>query len=289
MSMLDLAKSARQRYRRFRAFLSAPRLQVQRTVVVQGSYEPCPNPVFVVGCHRSGTTLLRRILNAHGNIACPPETFFLSHFFDFMGSARSRTGLGGMVGEAQVDNVIRSAAFQFHDAFRAAEAKPRWADKTPEYLARLEALRKLAPAGTQYVAILRDPFDICHSIYSRNWFIEKHSPEILENTLIFLRRALNDLCDFVDSGVPFVLRYEDLTRDPQGELRKLCTFLNEPWDEAMLSPWDSQQNFGIEDPIARGSFGFNPSIGNWSGFSKEQLARCEAALGEFRLRLGYSK
>jgi hypothetical protein len=287
MSISELFKSTKRHYRRLRAFISAPRLQVQRTVVMQGDIEPCSNPIFVIGCHRSGTTLLRRILNSHCSIACPPETFFLSHFFDFMGSVRSRTGLSGMVGEEGVANAIRTAAFQFHDAFKVGASKPRWADKTPEYLARLGELRKLAPEGAQYVVILRDPFDVCYSIYSRNWFIERHSPDILENTLIFLRRSFTDLHAFVTSGVPHVLRYEDLTLAPEKELRKLCEFLGEPWDEAMLTPWDSQQNFGIEDPMARGSSGFNPSIGNWTGFTKEQLTLCQDALGELRSQLGY--
>jgi hypothetical protein len=288
MSMPDVVKSARRRYRRLRAFMSAPRLQVQSTVVMQGSIEPCPNPIFVIGCHRSGTTLLRRILNAHPHIACPPETFFLFHFLDFLGESTSRTGLGSMVGEGQVDDAIRGAAFQFHEAFRVGEGKPRWADKTPSYLSRLPDLRRLAPEGTQYVAILRDPFDICYSIYNRNWFIERHSTDILENTLIFLRRALGELHAFVESGVPYVLRYEDMVSDPESRLRPLCDFLGEPWDDALLRPWEAQQNFGIEDPIARGSFAFNPSIGNWSSFTEEQLARCEAELGPIRRELGYS-
>ncbi|MBI3838011.1 MAG: sulfotransferase, partial [Planctomycetia bacterium] len=38
------------------------------------------SPVFLIGCPRSGTTLLRVMLDSHPHLASPPETFFLLDF-----------------------------------------------------------------------------------------------------------------------------------------------------------------------------------------------------------------
>lgn len=286
-------RTLRARYRRLRAALSAPRLQVQQTVLMRDAVEPCADPVIVIGCHRSGTTLLRRILNSHSAIACPPESFFLAHFLDFMRQPQSREGLGGIVGQAEVDAAIRGAAFQFHEAFRLAQGKRRWADKTPAYVKRWPELVGLAPPRAQWVAILRDPFDVAASIHGRNWFIEiyggrpESETDLFENTVCYLEDYFGRLERFIASGRAHVLRYEEMTTDPEPVLRRLFQHLGERWEPAVLTPWEGQHNFGIEAPIARGTRAFAPSIGNWHGFSPRQKEILRDRVGALRARLGY--
>lgn len=283
----------RGRYRRLRAALSAPRLQVQRTVVIRDSHPMCERPIIVMACHRSGTTLLRRILNSHSAIACPPESFFLHHFMDFLRGPQSREGLGSIVGPEAVDTTIRAAAFQYHEAFRIAQGKARWADKTPAYVRRWREMVAIAPPATQWVVILRDPFDVAASVYARGWFIEHYGdrPEaetdLFENTVCYLEDYFGKLADFIGMGRAHVLRYEQLATDPEPVLRRLFQYLGEPWEPAVMTPWASQHNFGIEDPIARGTRGFVPSIGNWRVFSAVQIAVLTERMGPLRRALGY--
>lgn len=289
---LDL-RILRSWYRRLRAAVSAPRLQVQKTVVLRDAQEACKNPIMVMACHRSGTTLLRRILNSHSSIACPPESFFPAHFLDMIRHPQSREGLGSIVGLDAVDTTISAAAVQFHEAFRTAQGKPRWADKTPGYLKRWPEIINLVPAGTQWVVILRDPFDVAASIHGRNWFIELYGgrPEaqtdLFENTVCYIEDYFGKLEGFIATGRAHVLRYEELTTKPEEVLRRLFQHLNEPWEPAVLTPWAGQHNFGIEDPIARGTFAFAPSIGNWHGFSRAQKDILHERLGALRQKLGY--
>src|SRR4051812_31229152 len=54
-------------------------MAARRTVILQAPSTQSVDfaPVFLIGCPRSGTTLLRMILDSHPNVACPPESFFL--------------------------------------------------------------------------------------------------------------------------------------------------------------------------------------------------------------------
>src|ERR1043166_1898196 len=64
-------------------------------------------PVFLVGCHRSGTTLLRFLLDSHENLACPPESKFLS-------------GVEAMIDYPQALEGLRSLGFSRQAVFAEA-------------------------------------------------------------------------------------------------------------------------------------------------------------------------
>lgn len=274
--------------RRLRAALVAPRFQIQRTVVAEGELEYCHDPIFLISMHRSGSTLLRRILNAHPSIACPPETHFLTHFMDFMETIPSRNGIAALVGTEAVEDTIRRLAFRYHEFFRLAESKRCWADKTPQYLDRLDTLRQLAPKDSRFVLLLRDPLDVAASIINRGWYINKDAPDIFENTTIYLEKRLPILLGAIHKGVGHVLRYEDYTRTPEPELRAMFDALGESWSDTVLEPWKAQQNFGSEDPTARGLHAFSPNIGTWQDLDHKKMDRLRERIADLRLQLGYT-
>jgi hypothetical protein len=278
----------RHRYNRFRAFISAPRLQIQTSVVMEGEIEPCANPILVMGCHRSGTSLLQRILNSHNNIACPPETFFLAHFCDMLDDPKVRSGLSGIVEEKEIDKAISNWAFRFHEAFRESNNKSRWADKTPEYVRIYPQLIRLAPPDTKVLVLLRDPFDIAYSIIDRGWNLAPDTGDVFIDTLTYVKTTMAQLLDLSSQPSNHTIRYEELATNPEIILREMCAFLDEPWDDSMLRPWDQQQNFGTGDPIVRGKRGFQISQNNWLAFSTKQRAQLQDILGDIRGELGYS-
>lgn len=67
-------------------------------------------PFFIVGSFRSGTTLLRLLLNSHRNITCPPETKFLSPLMEFLQHTESVNALQSM-GYCQDDVARRLRVF----------------------------------------------------------------------------------------------------------------------------------------------------------------------------------
>src|ERR1700686_4824682 len=94
-------------------------------------------PIIVGGCHRSGTSLVRRLLNAHSRIHCGPEIKFFRDFYGdypddplwpmrFMAPART------FLPEAELLELFGRAFVAVHERAAVRAGKVRWADKTPE-------------------------------------------------------------------------------------------------------------------------------------------------------------
>lgn len=273
--------------RRLRAFIGRPILLRQKSFVTFDSIEYCQNPIIVMGCHRSGTSLLRRILNSHKNIACPPETNYLLHFIRMLQDDNSISGLSGMMDTPDIKPEVARLAFRFHEAFRLDKGKARWADKTPQYVPYYDQLMDLAPDDTQCVVIYRNPFDIASSIYDRGWRLEDLDDDLFINTCLYVKKTMEQLSRIANKENVYVLHYESLVEDPKVTTEALCVFLKETWDEGMIRPWDFDHNFGTEDPIARSQKNFKLSSNNWKALTAEQQVTLHRILGEISSDLGY--
>ncbi len=94
-------------------------------------------PIVVGGCHRSGTSLVRRILDAHPRIHCGPElTFFRDFYGDFrddtLAHLRFARTARAVVPEDEALDVLGRAFVELHERAARRAGKPRWADKAPE-------------------------------------------------------------------------------------------------------------------------------------------------------------
>lgn len=275
---------------RLRAFIGKPIIIRQQKPVILTDYEPCQNGIFLVGVHRSGTSLVRRIFNSHHNIACPPETFYLPHYCSMYNDPMSLPGFEGLgysINDAR-RHIARQAA-ELHDAYRLSNAKKRWADKTPQYVEHLKDLLALFGDETRFVLVFRDPRDIAYSIYERRWVFTKQSEDPLIDTAIYVRDRITMMMEFAaaHSSKSVPLHYEKLVDDPQKELTRVLAFLGEDFDEAMLRFNETQHNFGTEDPMVRGSSTFRRSSGHWKTLPAEEQAKLATVLGGVIAKLGY--
>ncbi|GAB2845157.1 sulfotransferase [Actinocorallia aurea] len=216
-------------------------------------------PIFVVGCPRSGTTLLQLMLHAHPRIALPPETRFLlpayygREMFGDLSDRGNRRALGvwltatkghkfpdlGLDRQAVVDEIetgpptLGSALGTVFRAYARSHGKPRWGDKRPGYVRYLPELFRLFP-DAQVVHLIRDGRDCVGSLKGMKWW-ERDSTY-----------AMTTWAGAIDAGVRarrtlppnsyHELQYEELVTDPESELRRLCGFLREDFDPAMLHP-----------------------------------------------------
>ncbi|MGD1911141.1 MAG: sulfotransferase, partial [Rivularia sp. (in: cyanobacteria)] len=169
-----------QTYKRFRSYLGRPKLVVQTKPVIISDENQTNNPIFLIGIHRSGTSLVRRIVNSHSNIACPPETFFLEHFAAMVRTQHTFAGFRGLgIEKSEALNEIRLWASRHHEAFRMAQGKKRWADKTPQYVGILPEIEEIFGTKTQYIMIFRHPLDVVYSIFQRGWKFGDYDPNLL--------------------------------------------------------------------------------------------------------------
>lgn len=216
-------------------------------------------PIFIVGCPRSGTTLLQLMLHAHPAIAIPPENRFLLELYDhrerfgdlrelhnrrkvaqfIVKRRRSKVRDYGLNINSTHRHIVReawtvgSAAGAVFRSYAARFGKRRWGDKRPAYIQRLDVVLRMFP-DAQVIHIVRDGRDCVSSLKRMPWWEGGSMVAIWtwRAAIIKGRRARARLPD--DSYIE--VRYEDLITATEDELRRLCAFLGEDFDEAMLEP-----------------------------------------------------
>lgn len=217
---------------------------------------PAPAP-FIVGVGRSGTTLLRLMLDAHSQLAIPSETHFVPALIDSVARTTDAGAALQLLARAEtwpnlgldLDAVAR--AFAALDSFTPGEAvrtvfrlyaerqgKPRWGDKTPPYRAHMTAIAGALPEA-RFIHILRDGRDVALS-YRGLWFgpgddIEAQA-RFWTGQIAAARAQADALPYYIET------RFEDLVSRPEVELGRLCRFLELPFESAMLDYPDRALN-----------------------------------------------
>ena len=201
-------------------------------------------PIFVVGTGRSGTTLLRMMLNAHPRIYLTHEASFYLSTRRLPRNASAEQWLERFVrtfsfrwlrlAEAAVrEELSRDPGHSLAAGFRAvmkAKARTlgrgRWGDKTPLHSVYLKRIFRDFPRA-KVVHVVRDPRPTVASLARMPWA----TPSLALNSY-YCDQQVRAVLRF-DDRVHHV-RLEDLLADPRPVMEHLLTFLEEPWDEAVL-------------------------------------------------------
>ncbi|HEY1707503.1 MAG TPA: sulfotransferase [Rhizomicrobium sp.] len=202
------------------------------------------NPIFIGGVPRSGTTLLRVILDSHPNIFCGTELRVIQGLAQLWRNAwdsaadplRAAYGIDADTFRA----IFRDLILSFLKPAWDRSGKPRLAEKTPSNFLAFAELRLLFP-DSPLIHIIRDGRDVVTSRIERDLDL---APDIDPVAIAALRarnwaeamamraRLLED-AHFTTHY--FEVRYEDLVREPWRELARLFAFLGEPFDERVLA------------------------------------------------------
>lgn len=210
-------------------------------------------PVFLVGCPRSGTTLLQQMLDAHPALAIAPETFFVRRFLktrdtfehDWQSGGRDRLlsawRRAPEFAEMALDDAAIAASVEpasdVVDAFarllsRFAQASGARmvGEKTPNHLLYMRSLEQAFP-GARFIHILRDPRAVVDSWRHVPW--SNGTPAADAEVWRKYMQAAREKPPR-DRRRLLTVRYEALVLDPAAQLRRVCDFLGLPFDDAML-------------------------------------------------------
>jgi Sulfotransferase family len=212
-------------------------------------------PLLVLGVRRSGTTLLRVMLDRHSELAVPDESYFVPQLADrhrggidvtaFVDDLRRIQTLRDWdVAVAEVEQRLRpgmpvgQAIAAVYEVYAANQGKRRWGDKTPMYMQHLGLLERLFPDAL-YVHLIRDGRDAALSFLAM--------PEgIVTETWAHPRSAAGFACQWrteVEAArrlgaraAPryLELRYEQLVAEPEAELGRICELAALPFEPGML-------------------------------------------------------
>ena len=276
---------------------------------------------FIVGNHRGGTTLLQSMLNAHARLTIPPET----QYFLEVWPRRERLGdLSAAAARDRVAAFLHSEDCSLRDLDIASaeilsglselslkcgrepdyadllvvilerwsrrRGKPRAGDKSPGHIHTVGLMAELFPRA-KFIASLRDPRAVVSSELAAEWGA-RSVDQIARRWRRVVERH-HELEKTLSSERYMMLRYEDLVTAPEASLRRVCGFLGETFEDAMLRFY--------ERPAAE--IGFDPSeswklatlkpldpgrLDAWrEALSSQQIDLVECAAGRELSALGY--
>lgn len=219
-------------------------------------------PVFIVGASRSGTTMLRLVLNAHPHIGVPNEfSYFTSvpqhwlkvwrhipvapeqyqHFIRNQLKNKECLKAVGVEVDTLLERMLEAADSRdlsipyrlMLEAYAEAEGKSRWGEKTPTNLFYADILHEMFPEA-RFIHLVRDPRAV---VRSANNFPRLPDDIVINatNWLHFLQTGYQRLTQSVPSSRWCTIRYEDLTTDPQPAVRAMCQFIDAPFHPRMLN------------------------------------------------------
>ena len=268
-------------WNRFKTYVGRPRMVVQTRAVLLDEADRCETPLFIVGPHRSGTSLVRRLFNSHPEIACPPESFFIANYAAMLDDRHVQAGYDGLGYSAEeMRRDLAHKAASLHEAFRLAHGKRIWADKTPDYSLQIDGIDRLFGAAPRYILVLRHPGDVVHSIYRRGWRLNAVD-DAFDSALQHVRACLDSVLEFERRHPDRCTRivYAQLCEQPEQALTLALERLGLSFHSDMLRFADQAHNFGMEDPVIRGTRTIAARSGAWRSLSDDQQTRIAAMFG----------
>lgn len=254
---------------------------------------------FVLGCDRSGTSVLRRILNAHSAIACPAETKFIYQLLKIIQTEQSYTGLTAMgFDRKQILAQHRKFINGFMDAYARMNNKNIWIEKTTHSLFYVDLLDEIYAHDMKYIGLVRHGLDVAYSLEN-----VKHSPftvidqfaeegddraaiaarfwKAQNAKLLELKQRFNDRIK--------IFKYEDMTSDPEKTFKAMFDYIGVPYEADAVNQFNQKAHTGgYEDPAAVRSEKLSPNSQKYKLWDQEKQKKLFNLAGKELNAFGYT-
>ncbi|KAL3856520.1 hypothetical protein ACJMK2_011266 [Sinanodonta woodiana] len=255
--------------------------------------------IFIGGMPRSGTTLMRAMLDAHPNIRCGEETRVIPSLLSMREKLQKDQINKERLQEAGVsDEVLDSAMVSFilEIVAKHGEAAPYLCNKDPYTFKHIVYLSQLFP-NAKFLFMIRDGRATCHSIISRQVTIKDLDMTSYRSCIAMwntLAGSMFSQCLRVGSDRCIPVHYEQLVLQPESWLRNIFKFLAIPWDDRVLHHEDF-----IETPGGIALSRIEPStnqiikpvnleaLSNWIGKIPKDVVKDMASIAPMLKILGY--
>jgi hypothetical protein len=265
-------------------------------------------PLLILGVRRSGTTLLRVMLDRHSQLAVPDESYFVPQLADrhlrrvdpdeFIDDLRRLNTLAEW--DVPLDKVrerltphmpIGTAIATVYAVYAAERGKARWGDKTPMYMQNLRLLERLFP-DARFVHLIRDGRDAALSflemprgLVTETWMHPRTPADFASQwrTEVAAARRLGGRV-----GPRYLeVRYEELVADVEAVLRRICELAGLLYEPTMT---DYAGNVDVSAKPHQQRLRQPPTSGvrDWrTEMSADDVAAFDRVAGDLLGELGY--
>lgn len=265
-------------------------------------------PIFVVGCQRSGTTFLSSILSAHHNIKAIPEGQF---FIDCMPPDISNINVENLllkienhyrfkIWNSKLPNIeknfinysdfVRAFIYTYLSQFqseKAMAATKYWVDHQPGHVRHLAKLHKIFP-NCKVIILIRDGRAIANSIMPLDW-----GPNSITRAAYYWEQRLahSFAAKQYLGNQAIIVRYEDILSESKVTIGNICNFLDVPFESNMLNANGfSVPKFTKEQHNLVGNGIVRNRIDSWKdSLSQREIEVFESLTDDILLMLGYEK
>lgn len=237
-------------------------------------------PIFIVGLPRSGSTLLEQILSSHADVEATyelPEGGRLARYVDRHGLGREQ--YPEAMAAAPDTFLAELGAWYDDETKRHRSGAPYFIDKMPNNFANVGLLALALPEAI-FIDARRDPLDTCCSCYKQLFARgQSFTYDLEELGLYYLEyRRMMDHWHAVLPGRVLEIRYEDVVRDLETQLRRMLGHCGLVWDAACLDfhntkrPVRTASSEQVRQPIYGDSVGIAARYGDALGPLREALS-----------------
>jgi protein-tyrosine sulfotransferase len=206
-------------------------------------------PIFILSCERSGSTLLRYILDTHPALCCPGELYLGQLIKDLRITISRTTALAAAKESAELDAATQREVHRILDdllsGFTRARGKRVWCDKTPANLKSMADIEWAFPEA-RFICLYRNSWDVvqsCVETRQKGMVYTWATPYAVQHLHNFVAAMLESWVEKtqialnVENFYPqmsYRIKYENLVQNPAGVLEPLFKFLELDWDPSLL-------------------------------------------------------
>lgn len=212
----------------------------------QGFGSPAPDPIFIVGLPRSGSTLLEQILSSHPAVEGTMELPDVISIARMLGDRRSRSQESkypevlATLGAAE----LRALGERYLDQTRVQRKTPApyFIDKMPNNFAHIGLIQLMLP-NARIIDARRHPLGCCFSAYKQHFARGQHFTYDLKDLGRYYRDYVELMAHF-DAVLPGRVHrviYERMVEDTEGEVRRLLAYCGLPFDAACLRFYENER------------------------------------------------
>ncbi|KGE03951.1 TPR domain protein [Pseudohaliea rubra DSM 19751] len=211
----------------------------------EGSGCGAPDPIFIVGMPRAGSTLLEQILSSHSQIDGTQE---LPNILALSQQLRRREVAGATPGYPGVLRVLDDASLEalgerfLQETQIHRQGAPRFIDKMPNNFRHIGLIHLILPQA-RIIDARREPMACCFSNFKQLFAEGQEFSYDLGDTGRYYREyvELMDHWDAVLPGKVLRVQHEDLLDDLEGQVRRMLDFLGLAFEPACLRYWETER------------------------------------------------